>query len=322
MGLAVVTGVQGQDGSILADYLLELGHEVLGVARRKSSGETNANIEHLISHPKFILIYGDITDDVFVETTIQKYRPEFYFNLAAMSHVGQSFKEPLKTFDTNATAVVKALESIRRNSPNTKFYQASTSEMFGGIKCPAEGYDEAAAFHPRSPYGVSKAAAFHAVVNFREAYGLHASNGILFNHSSTRRGEDFATRKITKGVANIVKGKQKTLKMGNMEAFRDEGHAKDYVRAMYLLLQQDVADDYVVATGEGATIREMLDYVCSLAGLKYDDVYEMNPEFMRPSEVPYLKGNPAKVKKLGWKPEHTWKDLLKEMYEKDLKENS
>lgn len=318
MKVAVITGVEGQDGSWLSEYLLDLGYKVIGITRRKSSVYEANNLDNVMKNPNFKLEKGDITEAAFITNILQWHRPDEYYNLAAHSHVGQSFKEPSVTFQNNATAVIIALDAIRLNSPKTKFYQASTSELFGTTKCPDDGHTEESPFHPRSPYGVAKLAAFYAVVNYREAYDTFACNGILFNHSSTRRGFDFATRKITRGVANIVKGKQKTLKMGNMDAFRDEGHAMDYVKAMHIMLQQDIPDDYVVATGTGATIRLMLEYVCNLAGLDYDDVYEMNPAFMRPSDVPYLKGNMSKIAKLGWKPEYDWQKLLKEMYEHDL----
>ena len=319
MTVAIITGVEGQDGTWLAEHLLKNNCKVIGVTRRKSNSATPCkNLSKAQTYSNFKLEYGDITDHGFISNLIQWYRPERYFNLAAMSHVGHSFKEPLATFNVNAQAVVSVLESIRQLSPNTKFYQASTSELYGTTPCPESGYLEDSPFHPRSPYGVAKLAAFHAVVNYREAYGIFACNGILHNHSSTRRGFDFATRKITRGVANIVKGNQENLKMGNMEAFRDEGHAKDYVEAMDLILNQKTPEDFVVATGDGATIKEMLEYVCKLADLKYDDVYEMNPKFMRPSDIPYLKGNPAKIKALGWKPKYTWQTLLKEMYSYDL----
>ena len=238
-----------------------------------------------------------------------------------MSHVGQSFKEPLATFDVDAKAVIGQLECIRQNSPYTRFYQASTSELFGGLSCPSTGYTEDSMFHPRSPYGVAKLAAFWASVNYREAYGLFACNGILHNHSSPRRGYDFATRKITRGVARVSLGLDKTLKMGNLSAFRDEGHSKDYCKAMWMMLQAEKASDYLVATGSGATIKEMFEFVCGLAGLDFDNVYEMDERFMRPSDVPFLLGDPGKIQReLGWKPEYTWQSLLREMYEADLEE--
>lgn len=317
-GVAVITGVQGQDGSYLAELLLSKGYKVVGTARRKSSGETNDNIKH-IDNSNFEVVYLDITDSAAINWLVQKHKPEMYFNLAAQSHVGQSFVEPISTFKVNAEAVYLMLEAIRMHSPKTKVYQAGTSELWGSATCPESGFNEESVFHPRSPYSVAKSAAFYAMRNYREAYGLFCVNGILCNHSSPRRGHDFATRKITKAVANIVCGKQDKLHMGNLEAFRDEGHAADYVKAMFLMLQQDHPDDYVVSTGDGATIRQMLDYVCELGGLSADNIYVPDERFMRPSDVPFLKGDPSKIAALGWKPEHTWKSLLKDMFENDLK---
>ena len=316
---AVITGVAGQDGSYLAELLLEKVYRVVGLTLRHGTLVKYMNIDHLLGNKNFKLFEGDITDQTLISRILHDHKPHEWYNLAAMSHVGQSFREPLSTFDVDARAVIGQLEMIRQISPYTRFYQASTSELFGGLSCPKEGYDEGSPFHPRSPYGVAKLASFWAVKNYREAYGLFACNGILHNHSSPRRGYDFATRKITRGVARVKLGLQKTLKMGNLSAFRDEGHSKDYVRAMWMMLQADRAEDYLVATGAGATIREMLEYVCSLAELDPDDVYEADQRFMRPSEVPYLLGNPSKItKELGWKPEYSWKALLKEMYESDL----
>lgn len=316
---AVCTGVLGQDASWLAEYLISLGYDVYGVYKRVSSGNNFENITALVKHPRFHLIEGDICDAGFVNSLLRDLQPDEYYALAAMSHVGHSFKIPIETFRVDAEAVLNQLEAIRHFSPTTKFYNAATSELFGGLGCPEAGFDESSRFNPRSPYAVAKLAAFHATKNYREAYKLHASSGILFNHSSTRRGEDFATRKITKGVAAIVAGQASNICMGNLEAFRDEGHAKDYVRAMHAIVQQSKPDDYVVATGTGATIREMLSYVCELAGLKLEDVYVQDERFMRPSEVPRLLGNPAKIKQVtGWEPQYTWRSLLTEMYESDL----
>jgi GDPmannose 4,6-dehydratase len=317
---AVVTGVAGQDGSYLSEFLLEKGYHVIGITRRKSVDPGISNIAHLVDDDKFSLVYGDIPDSPLIFRILHDHKPHEWYNLAAMSHVGQSFKEPVSTFEVNANAVITQLEAINQVSPFTRFYQASTSELFGGLKCPADGYDIDSTFHPRSPYGVAKLAAFWAVKNYREAHDIYAVNGILHNHSSPRRGHDFATRKITHGVASVKLGLQDKLRMGNLEAFRDEGHAKDYVRAMHLMLQQDTPrpKDFVIATGGGATIRQMLEYVCSLAGLKLEDVYEEDPRFMRPSEVPYLKGNRSRaLHELGWEPEYGWRDLLKEMYLND-----
>jgi GDPmannose 4,6-dehydratase len=320
---AVITGVAGQDGSYLAEYLLELGYHVIGVTRRKSVDPCLGNIQDIINNDNFTLVYGDIADTTSMQRVLYDYKPHEWYSLAAMSHVGQSFKEPLSTFQVDAMAVISQLESIRQISPHTRFYQASTSELFGGLNCPSEGYDEDSRFHPRSPYGIAKLAAYWAVRNYREAYDIYACNGILHNHSSPRRGHDFATRKITHGVASVRLGLQKTIKMGNLSPFRDEGHARDYVRGMHLMLQQESPDDYLLATGTGATIEEMLRYTCELAGLEFNEVYEKDPRFMRPSDVPYLLGNPSKAKeKLGWAPLYSWKDLLKEMYLNDIEQLS
>lgn len=315
---AVITGILGQDGSYLAEFLLEEGYEVHGIYRRCSTGTNFGNIEAILNDPNLHLLEGDILEYAAMTELVADLKPDLFFNLAAQSHVGYSFRIPTETFRVNAEAVMAQLDIIRRVSPNTRYYQASTSEMFGGINCPKTGYSELDRLEPRSPYAVAKVAAHNVIKNYREAYNVYACAGILFNHSSPRRGGDFATRKITRGVANIVKGKADDLHMGNMEAFRDEGHAKDYVKAQYMMLMQDSPDDYVVATHTGATIREMLEYVCSLADLDYDDVYRMNPKFMRPSDVPYLLGDSTKIRSIGWEPEYDWKSLLKEMYETDL----
>ena len=316
---AIITGVAGQDGSFLAELLLEKGYKVVGVTLRHGTLVKYMNIDHLLVNKNFILSEGDIRDQTMVSRLAHDHKPHEWYNLAAMSHVGQSFREPLSTFDVDAMAVIGQLEVIRQITPYTRFYQASTSELFGGLECPKEGYTEDSKFHPRSPYGVAKLAAFWAVKNYREAYGMFACNGILHNHSSTRRGHDFATRKITRGVAKVKLGLEQVLKMGDLSAFRDEGHSKDYVRAMWMMLQSNDPKDYLVATGSGATIRQMLEYVCELAGLEFDKVYKMDERFMRPSEVPFLLGNPSKImSELGWEPEYSWKRLLKEMYDNDI----
>lgn len=321
MKTAIVTGVAGQDGSYLAELLLEKDYQVVGITRRKSVNPGLENLtESALSNKNFVLIEGDVTDHSFIVSLAAKYQPHEWYNLAAQSNVGQSFKEPLATFDIDAKAVVSQLDALRTFSDHTKFYQASTSELWGGLFCPPEGYNESMSFHPRSPYGVAKLAAYWAVVNYREAYGLYACNGILHNHSSPRRGLDFATRKITHGVAKVKLGLQDHIYMGDLSAFRDEGHSKDYVEAMWLMLQQEAPVDYVISCGNGATIEQMFRYVCELADLKFEDVYKVDQRFMRPSEVPYLLGDSSKAKKeLGWKPSYDWKLLLKEMYENDLR---
>lgn len=322
MKKALITGVLGQDGSYLAEYLLSLGYEVHGLYKRISTGNMFDNITAIQGHSNLHLIEGDITDASLMFNIINCVQPDELYNLAAQSHVGHSFKEPLQTFKVDGEAIIVQLEAIRLISPLTKYYQASTSELFGGLECPPEGYNESSPFHPRSPYATAKQAAFSAVVNYREAYGLFACNGILFNHSSPRRGLDFATRKITRGIASIALGLEQELLMGNMEAFRDEGHSADYVKAMHLILQQEKPEDYIVATGQGATIQEMLEYVCELAEIDWKQVYKADQRFMRPSDVPYLKGDSSKIQQLGWKPSYTWKDLLKEMYMNDLEQLS
>lgn len=316
--ITIITGIEGQDPSYLADALLAKTTKniVVGVTRRSGTCLLNENLDLAKDHPNFKIEYGDITDESFISDLLQRWQPDYYYNLAAMSHVGQSFKEPIKTFETNATAVIQVLESIRHNSPKTKFLQASTSEMMGGFNCPIEGFNEESRFNPRSPYAIAKVAAFHAVKNYREAYGLFATNAIMFNHSSTRRGFDFATRKICRGLAEVKVGKKKTLKMGDLSTFRDESHASDMIRGMQMIINHHAPDDFVLASGTGATIENMFRYVCELANLDFQEVYELDQQFCRPSDVPYLIGNAKKANTiLGWKPQFTWKDLLKEMYE-------
>tara|TARA_Y100000034_G_scaffold136459_1_gene213049 strand:- start:3719 stop:4705 length:987 start_codon:yes stop_codon:yes gene_type:complete len=321
MLIAVITGVAGQDGSYLAELLLEKGYLVIGITRRHGVNEKYKNIDHLFGHDNFRFIEGDISDTTLISRVLHQHRPHEWYNLAAMSHVGQSFREPLATFDVDARAVIGQLESIRQISPYTRFYQAATSELFGGVGCPEEGYDESSYFNPRSPYAIAKLAAYWAVRNYRVAYNVFACNGILHNHSSPRRGYDFATRKITRGIAGVKLGLQDCVRMGNLSSFRDEGHSKDYCKAMHLMMQQESPADYVVATGTGATIEEMFKYVCDLADLDFDDVYQVDERYMRPSDVPYLCGNPSKImNELGWRPEYSWKSLLKEMYENDIKD--
>ena len=316
---AVITGVAGQDGSYLAEFLLEKGYSVIGIALRHSASRTYLNIEKIIGTDRFKLVEGNICDQTLISRVLHDHRPHEWYNIAGMSHVGHSFREPLTTFDINARSVIGQLEAIKQISPHTRFYQASTSELFGGLACPESGYTEDSSFHPRSPYGVAKMSAYWSVVNYREAYNLFACNGILHNHSSPRRGVDFATRKITRGIAKVKLGLEKTVKMGDLSAFRDEGHSKDYCKAMWMMLQADEPQDYLVATGDGATIKEMFEYVCSIADLDFNKTYEKDPRFMRPSEVPVLLGNPGKIRdELGWSPEYSWKDLLKEMYHSDL----
>jgi GDPmannose 4,6-dehydratase len=318
---AVITGVAGQDGSYLAEYLLEKGYHVLGISRRKSVEPGISNIKSIMQNQNFTFIEGDLSDATFISRILHQVKPHEFYNLGANSHVGLSFKEPIVTFKINAEAVIMHLELIRQISPYTRYYQASTSELFGGINMPIGGYTEYSKFHPRSPYATAKAAAFYAVQNYREAYDIFACNGILFNHSSPRRGLDFATRKITRGVAELKHGIIDKIKMGDLSAFRDEGHSKDYIVAMHLMLQHDKPDDYIISTNHGATIEQMLSFVLNLAGYSINDAYELDKKFMRPSDVPYLLGNNYKARSiLKWSPKYDWKSTLTEMYEEDLKE--
>ena len=315
---AVVTGVAGQDGSYLSELLLEKGYEVYGVSRRKSVDQGLQNICHILNNKNFTLIEGDLSDPVLMSRIIYNIKPHEFYNIGAASNVGYSFKNPIEVFQTNAQPIIMHLSYINEMSKSTRYYQASTSELFGGLNCPESGYDENSPFNPRSPYAVAKAAAHLTVNNYRDAYGLYACAGILHNHSSKRRGLDFATRKITNGIAKIKVGLDTTLKMGNLSPYRDEGHSEDYVRAMWMMMQQNKPKNYVIATGSGATIENMLKYVCYLADLRFEDVYEMDERFMRPSEVPFLKGDSTLARsELGWRPKYNWKMLLKEMYEND-----
>ena len=316
---AVVTGVAGQDGSYLAEQLLDKDYFVVGVTKRHSTSGEYENLSRCVGSERFLLLEGDICDPTFIYRALHDHRPHEWYNLAAQSHVGHSFSEPVNTFMVDAVSVVTQLDAIRQVSPYTRFYQASTSELFGATPCPPSGFSESHPFYPRSPYGVAKLAAFWSVKNYRESYGLFAVNGILHNHSSPRRGLDFATRKITMGLAKVKMGLEKTVKMGDLSAFRDEGHSADYCKAMHLMLQQKEPEDFVVATGRGATIEEMFRHVAALADLPFEEVYEKDERFMRPSDVPFLLGNPTKAyTSLGWSAETTWEALLEEMYNNDL----
>lgn len=318
--IAIITGITGQDGSYLADLLLEKGYTVIGTLRRTVSdydGKTK-NISHILDSSSLILEEVDITDSSSIYQVVSKYQPDEYYNLAAQSHVGTSFKTPVSTTDINLMGCLYALEAIRLQKPDCKFYQASTSEMFGdNTECP-QGLGTH--FSPVSPYACAKLAAHHMVGTYRKSYNIFASSGILFNHESPRRGENFVTRKITKAAARIKLGLQKELRLGNLEAQRDWGHAKDYVKGMWLMLQQDKADDYVLATGKTNSVQDFLDYVFDFAGLNPKDHVVIDPRFYRPCEVPKLWGDPSKAnRKLGWYPEYDFKRLAIEMYEEDVR---
>lgn len=318
MKKALITGITGQDGSYLAELLLEKGYEVRGVLRRASYFNTG-RIDHLYKNPNFDTFYGDLTDPISIANVIEKFKPDEIYNIGAMSHVKVSFEVPAFTLSSNALGPLYILEYIRGHAPHIKFYQASSSEMFGATRSKPP-FNENSEFRPQSPYGVSKLATFHLVRNYREGYGLFATTGILFNHESPRRGETFVTRKITRGIAAILRGEIKELRLGNIEATRDWGHSKDYVKAIHLIMQQPKPDEYVVATGEAHSIKEALEFCFGLAGLDWQKYVVIDKKYFRPNEVPYLEGDSSKIRALGWKPEYDWKATLKEMLEHDIKD--
>jgi GDPmannose 4,6-dehydratase len=320
MKRALITGITGQDGSYLAEFLLEKGYEVHGIIRRSSSFNT-ARLEHLYKDPhvtdsKLFLHYGDITDGVGISNLIRELVPNEIYNLAAQSHVKVSFEMPDFTAQVDALGTIRMLEAIRSAKIETKFYQASTSELFGSTPPPQ---NEDSRFAPRSPYAAAKLYAYWIARNYRDAYGIHATNGILFNHESPRRGETFVTRKITMAAARIKLGLQEKLYLGNLDAVRDWGYAKEYVESMWLMLQQEIPDDYVVATGEGASVRDFCEIAFSELGLDYKKYVKTEDRYIRPTEVDALIGDPAKAQKiLGWKAKTHWKDLAKLMVNADL----
>jgi GDPmannose 4,6-dehydratase len=320
---ALISGVTGQDGSYLAELLLAKGYEVHGI-RRRSSSFNSARIAHIFQDVhekdlKFILHYGDLSDGSRLEKIVELAQPDEVYNLGAQSHVRTSFDEPVYTADIAALGTLRFLEAIRNvgGAQSVRFYQASSSELYGKVvEIPQR---ETTPFHPRSPYACGKAFAFYQVANYREAYGMHASNGILFNHESPRRGETFVTRKITRALARILAGKEKKLYLGNLDAKRDWGYAKDYVEAMWLMLQQDEPDDYVIATGQSWSVREFLDRAFSYVKLDWKDYVEFDERYLRPSEVDLLIGDPSKARtKLGWKPTTGFDELVKIMVDADI----
>ena len=319
MPKALITGVTGQDGSYLAELLLEKGYEVHGVVRRSSS-MNRGRIDHLHKElggrDSLKLHYGDLADTTALNQLIKTIKPDEVYNLGAQSHVRISFDMPEYTSDVAGLGTLRLLDAMRNADFEGRFYQASSSEMFG---LTSGSQDENTPFHPRSPYAVAKVFGHWITINYREAYGMHASNGILFNHESPRRGENFVTRKITRGLALIVVGKEKSLALGNLDAERDWGFAKDYVEAMWLMLQQPRGDDYVIAMGESHSIRDFLDEAFGLVGMNWKDVVVEDERFMRPAEVPHLHGNPSKAREqLGWKPKTTFKELVQIMVVADL----
>jgi len=311
---ALITGITGQDGSYLAELLLDKGYEVFGMLRRSSS-ETTERIDHLGDRVKFVS--GDLLDQSSLLDAIEEALPDEVYNLAAQSFVGTSWKEPVYTADVDGLGVTRMLEALRRVTPDARFYQASSSEMFGKVKESPQTEDTP--FHPRSPYGVAKVYGYFITLNYRESYGMHASNGILFNHESPRRGIEFVTRKITDGVARIATGRATELALGNLDAQRDWGYAGDFVEAMWLMLQQDEPGDYVIATGETHTVREFCQIAFAHAGLDYEQYVTQDPRFMRPAEVDVLLGDASKAKRmLGWEPKVTFAQLVEMMVDTDL----
>lgn len=329
---ALITGVTGQDGSYLAELLLEKGYEVYGIMRRKSVVDYG-NVEHI--KDKIHFIYADMTDITSLVHAMQVSQADEVYNLAAQSFVGTSWEQPLATADIDAIGVTNMLEAIRMVKPTARFYQASTSEMFGLVQ--AIPQCETTPFYPRSPYGVAKLYGHWITKNYRESYGLYACGGILFNHESERRGKEFVTRKITDAVARIKQGVQDHLELGNMDSKRDWGHSKDYVKAMWLMLQQETADDYVIATNETRTVREFVEIAFSHVGIEVEwsgtgvdevgrdkatgkVIVKVNPKFFRPAEVDILLGNPAKAEAaLGWVREIPFSELVRRMVENDMK---
>ena len=319
--IAFITGITGQDGSYLAEFLLEKGYEVHGLIRRSSSFNTH-RINHIYqdSHEtnrNLFLHYGDLMDGVGLTNLIREINPTEVYNLGAQSHVQVSFSMPQYTGQVDAVGPVGLLEAIRSAEINTRYYQASTSEMFGSTPPPQ---NEESFFRPQSPYAAAKLMAYWCTVNYREGYGMHATNGILFNHESPRRGETFVTRKITRAVAEILSGSKKKLFLGNLEAIRDWGYAKEYVESMWLMLQQEAGSDYVVATGVGASVREFADAAFSRVGLNWQDHVEIDSRYIRPTEVDALIGDASKTRKImGWSPKTHWKELAELMVDSDVK---
>ncbi|MDR0994412.1 MAG: GDP-mannose 4,6-dehydratase [Verrucomicrobiota bacterium] len=314
MKKALITGITGQDGSYLAELLLSKGYEVTGMVRRAST-ETFERIAHF--KDRLTLRQADLLDQFSLVKLLEDVRPDEIYNLAAMSFVPTSWSQPILTGEFTALGVTKLLEAMRMVCPKAKFYQASSSEMFGKVLETPQS--ETTPFYPRSPYGVAKVYGHFITVNYRESYNLFALSGILFNHESPRRGKEFVTRKITDGVARIKLGKQKELRMGNLDAKRDWGFSGDYVRAMWMMLQQETAEDYVVATGETHSVREFLQIAFSHVGLNYEDYVVIDPEFIRPAEVDLLLGTPAKARRnLGWEPEVSFEQLVTMMVDADM----
>jgi len=319
---AFITGITGQDGSYLTEFLLSKGYEVHGIMRRSSAFNT-ARIDHLfedrsIMNKKLFMYYGDLADGTNMSRLLEKIKPDEIYNLGAQSHVRVSFDIPIYTGDVTGIGAARLLEAVRETQIHTKFYQASSSELYGLVQEVPQ--KETTPFYPRSPYGAAKLYAYWMTVNYRESYNMFACNGILFNHESPRRGGTFVTKKITSALANIIAKKQDNLVLGNLDAKRDWGYAKDYVEAMWLMLQQDKPDDYVIATGETHSVREFLEEAFSYAGLDWKKYVEIDKRYFRPAEVDILMGDASKAKeKLKWVSKTTFKELVKIMVDADLK---
>lgn len=310
---ALITGVTGQDGSYLAEYLLSKGYDVYGLERWKST-QSRRRIDHI---DDLELISGDLADQSSLDRAVRESEPDEVYNLAALSFVPESFNQPTHTGNITGLGATRVLEAIRKNQQNAKFYQASTSEIFGNA--PGETQSIDTPFQPRSPYGTSKLYAYWSTVNYREAYDMFAVNGILFNHESPRRGKNFVTRKITRGAAAISLGLQDKLELGNLDAKRDWGHAEDYIRAMHMMLQQDTPQDYVIGTGEHHSVRDCARVAFDKVGLDWEDYVEVNEKFFRPAEVDALKADISRAKSdLGWEPQISFEELIEDMVQTDL----
>ena len=311
---AIITGITGQDGSYLAELLLDKGYDVYGLVRRLSTPNIT-RIEHIISEIE--LVEGDLTDQSSLDYAMRRVKPDEVYNLAAQSFVGTSWTQPVLTGDVTGLGVIRVLESVRNNCPDSRVYQASSSEMFGKvIETPQ---NENTPFYPRSPYGFAKVYGYWACINYRESYGMHVSNGILFNHESPRRGIEFVTRKITDAVARIKLGMIDELRLGNLDAKRDWGYAGDYVEAMWLMLQQEEPDDYVIATGETHSVREFVEQAFESVGLDWEKYVVIDPKFVRPAEVELLLGDASKAKRiLGWEPKVKFEELVSMMVKADI----
>lgn len=316
MKTAFITGITGQDGSYLAEFLLKKGYKVVGMKRRTSIISTT-RIDHMYKNENLIMQYGNLNDSGCLHRILSKHKPGEIYNLAAQSHVRVSFETPEETADFVAMGTLRLLEAMRNVCPQAKFYQASSSEMFGDN--PENPQSETTRLMPASPYACAKVFAHNICRNYRESYGMHISSGILFNHESPRRGETFVTRKITRAAARIKLGLQDKLYLGNLEAKRDWGYAGDYVKAMWLMLQQEIPDDYVIATGETYSVQQFLETTFKIAGLKIEDHVEIDERLFRPHEVPLLLGDPSKARdKLGWSPKTSFDELVEMMYTADL----